>query len=119
MASYITYGALDVITTLLAAATWYGAWGSGSEAPSRSSTTLSSEESEARQETTLTQESNAQTNDTLVASFTMTSDGSKTITNAGVLSASTLGTLIFVTNFSGITLSVGKTVAFTCRLRLK
>ena len=119
MADYITYGALDVITTLLATTTWYGAWGSGSEAPSRSSTTLSSEESEARQEATLTQESNAQTNDTLVASFTMTSDGSKTITNAGVLSTSTVGTLILVSNFSGISLSLGNTIAFTFRLRLR
>lgn len=119
MADYITYGALDVITTLLAAATWYGAWGSGNTAPSRASTTLSEEESEARQETTLTQESNAQTNDTLVASFTMTSDGSKTITNAGVFSASTVGTLIFIANFSGIALSIGNTIAFTCRLRLR
>lgn len=119
MADYITYGALDVITTLLAGATWYGAWGSGSEAPSRASTTLSGEESEARQAATLTQESNGQTNDTLVASYTMTSGGSKTITNTGVLSASTVGTLILVANFSGIALSLGNTVAFTFRLRLR
>lgn len=118
MADFITYGALGIFTALLDDAKWYGAWGSGSAAPSRSSTTLSSEETEARVLVTLTRETNAQANDTLVGSFVMTSGGSKTITNAGVFSASSLGTLIQITNFSGITLSLGNTIAFTFRLRL-
>jgi len=119
MGDVLTYDALAAITDILDAQTWYGGWGTGAGAAARTDHTLSTEASEAREVAVLTRETISQTNDTLVASFTMTADGAKTITNAGVLTASPGGTLVLHSSFTGIPVTLAQTFAFVFKLRFK
>ena len=120
MADVFTYAALAWLTDILDAQTLYGSWGTGNATASRSDTTLDTEATESRVSATLTRETISQTNDTLVCSFTMTCNATdKTIYNAGVLSASTVGTLILKSNFSGVPVTSGNTIAFVFKLRFK
>ncbi|MFQ5500445.1 MAG: hypothetical protein ACE5FH_12320 [Candidatus Zixiibacteriota bacterium] len=47
---------------------------------------------------------------------TMTADGAKTITNAGIFTASTGGILILHSDFTGISLALGDKIEFTFTL---
>lgn len=118
MPDVLTYGGLAVITDILDASSWYGSWGTGAVAAARANTTLSSEATEARQAVVLRKETTSQTDDTLVGTYTMTCNATaKTITNAGVLTASSAGKLILQTSFAGQALTVGNTIAFTFKLK--
>jgi fructose-1,6-bisphosphatase/inositol monophosphatase family enzyme len=119
MASGIcTYGAVGVIVNILSGETWYGSWGTGSAAASRSSTELSSEATESRVECALSVTTISVTDDTLVISFAMTCNATaKTIRNAGVFSAA--GTLLFILSFDGVPVVNGQTINFLFRARIK
>lgn len=96
----------------------YIGWGTGAGTAAVGDTTLFTEASEARvgpagSGVTLSQPSA----DTLQITGTMTAGGSKTITNAGVFTASTAGTLILKADFTGIPLLAGDSIAFTWTLQ--
>jgi hypothetical protein len=81
---------LDAIISNQTAFTQYGGWGTGAGTAAKVDTALFTEGSEARVATTRSQYAV----DKLRHVFQIVADAGKTITNAGVLSASTDGTLI-------------------------
>ena len=91
-----------------AARTWYVGWGTGVDTADKTDTTLSTEASEARVSATMSQPSA----DVNRFSATITADGTKTITNAGVLSASTSGVLLLFSDFTGVALTASDSIAF-------
>lgn len=90
------------------------AWGTGAGTTAATDTTLFTEASESRASCTTTQQTTTTTNDTWRAVGTMTVAGSgKTITNAGLLDASSSGNLFFKADFTGLALNVGDSITFT------
>jgi hypothetical protein len=90
-------------------ADWYVGWGTGAGTAAKADTTLFSEASEARVAATMTQP----TADANRFTATLTCAGAgKTITNAGVFNASTTGTLLLKSDFTGVALEVGDSIQF-------
>ena len=89
--------------------TQYIGWGTGTGTHSKTSTALFTESTEARVAATRSQPAA----DKIRYIGTLTADSAKTITNAGVLSASTGGTLILASDFTGISLAAGDSIQFT------
>lgn len=102
----------DIIDGTTAAPTWYIGWGTGADTADKTDTTLSTEASESRVAASTSQPASNQNQFT----GTITADGTKTITNAGVLSASTSGTLLLFSDFTGVALTSGDQIAFTFTL---
>lgn len=92
---------------------FYIGWGTGAGTAAKGDTTLFTEAAESRVTTTNTQP----TADTLRMVGTLTAAGGQTITNAGVLSASTSGALICKGDFTGVVLSAGDAMEFTFDLQ--
>lgn len=115
----VNNGGKGYITGLLAAQTFYMAWGTGATGAAITNTTISTESSdESRVSTTNTQATTTTTNDTLVMTATNTcAVGSKTITNFGVLTASSSGTLIEQTTGYTDALAVGDAIAMTLKIQ--
>jgi hypothetical protein len=115
MANVFTQAGEDFITDLVdgtvagAPANWYIAWGTGAGTAVKGSTTLFTEAAEARVTATESQP----TSDTNRFVGTITAAAGKTITNAGVLSASTSGTLFIHSDFTGVVLALGDSIQFT------
>jgi hypothetical protein len=87
-------------------------WGTGAGTANKTDTTLFTEASEARVSGTVTTNgSGASAKYQVVA--TITANGSKTITNAGNLDASTVGNLIVHGDFTGIALATNDQIQFT------
>lgn len=89
-------------------------WGTGAGTTAATDTTLFTEASEARAVCTASQQTTTTANDTyrLVGTLTVAGAG-KTITNAGLLDASSAGNLYFKTDFTGVALNVGESIQFT------
>ena len=104
---------VDLIDATVAVATHYGAWGTGAGTAAVGDTTLFTEASESRVAVTKSQPSA----DTNQWQWTMTANGAKTITNAGVFSASSGGTLIIKGDFTGIALALNDQIQFTATLQ--
>ncbi len=92
----------------------YVGWGTGAGTAAVGDTTLFTEASEARVSATRSQPSA----DTIRWVATITADGTKTITNAGNLTASSGGTLIVKGDFTGVALLAGDSIAFTIDLQI-
>ncbi len=105
----ITADILDGTTT---APTWRVGWGTGGGTAGKSDTTLFTEASESRVVSALTQPSPN------VNQFisTITADGSKTITNAGVFDVAAAGEMLLKSDFSGIALALNDKIEFTFQL---
>jgi len=88
---------------------WYIGWGTGGGTAAKPDTTLFTEASESREIATKSQP----TADANRFVATMTADGVKTITNAGVLDAATTGNLLLKSDFAGILLAASDTIQFT------
>jgi hypothetical protein len=88
-------------------------WGTGAGTAAKADTTLFTEAAETRATATLTQPS-AEVNQ-FAGTITVASAG-KTITNAGVLTLVTGGTLILKSDFTGLALNVGDSIVFTFQL---
>lgn len=101
-----------VVDELDAYGTYYVGWGTGAGTAAVTDTTLFTEASESRVATTDTQPSA----NILQWVGTITADGTKTITNAGIFSASTSGTMIVKSDFTGIALTAGDKIEFTFQL---
>lgn len=97
---------LDGTTTV--PATWYIGWGTGAGTAAKADTALFAEASEARVPATMSQP----TADANRFTGTITADGSKTITNAGVFTASTAGTLLLKSDFTGVSVESGDSIQF-------
>jgi hypothetical protein len=102
----------DLIDGTVAAPTWTAAWGTGAGTAAKGDTTLFTEAAEARGNTTNTQPIANQNQ--FVA--TVTSLSAQTITNAGVFDAASAGTMLLKSDFTGIALAVGDSIAFTFQL---
>lgn len=91
---------------------WYVAWGTGAGTAAKGDTALFTEAAEARVITTDSQPA-ADNNQWLGL---LTSASVQTITNAGILSASTGGTLLLHSDFTGVVLANGDKIEFTFQL---
>jgi len=87
-------------------------WGTGAGTHVKGSTTLFTEASETRVGATKSQPAV----DKNQWQGTLTADGTKTITNAGIFSLVTAGTLILAADFAGIPLLLNETIKFTFTL---
>jgi len=88
---------------------WYIAWGTGAGTAAKGDTTLFTEASESRVTATEAQPSSNVNRLT----GTITADGTKTITNAGVFDASTSGNMVLKSDFTGVALVASDQIAFT------
>jgi len=117
MATVLTQVGEEWIVDVLdgtAPGTQYIGWGTGAGTAGKSDTTLFTEASEARQSVTRSQP----VADKIRYVATMTADGAKTITNAGVLTALTAGTLIIHGDFTGIPLQQNDQIQFTIDMEI-
>jgi len=103
---------VDIMDSTVAQPTWYIGWGTGADTADKTDTTLSTEAAEARVAATMSQPASNQNR--FVA--TITSASGQTITNAGALSASTSGTLLLFSDFTGVVLANGDKIEFTFTL---
>lgn len=118
MADVFTQAGEELVTDIMDGTTavpanWYVGWGTGAGTAVKGSTTLNTEAAESRVATTDTQP--AADKNQFVA--TLTSASAQTITNAGVFSASTSGTLLIHSDFTGIALGIGDKIEFTFGLQ--
>lgn len=95
--------------TANAPANWYIGWGTGAGTAAKGDTTLFTEASEARVTATESQP----TADANRFVGTITADGTKTITNAGVFDASTTGNMFLISSFTGVALNASDSIQFT------
>lgn len=93
-----------------------GAWGTGAGTAAVTDTTLFTEASEARVTATLTQQLVNVANDTFQMVYTLVANGTKTITNAGVFDAATVGNLFVKGDHAGIPLLINDSIAYTFKL---
>jgi hypothetical protein len=113
MANIFTSAGEELVADLVegnasAPANYYIAWGTGSGTAAKNSTALFTEASEARVVAALSQP----TADKNRFVGTITAAAGKTITNAGVFTASTSGTLFLHSDFTGIALATNDTINF-------
>lgn len=114
MANIFTQAGEEFLTdlvdgTVTAPANWYIGWGTGAGTAAKGDTTLFTESAESRVIATESQP----TTDTNRLLALMTASAGRTITNAGVLSASTGGTLFIHSDFTGVVLATGDKIEFT------
>lgn len=95
-------------------------WGTGAGTAAASDTTLFTEDNDGRATATLSQQTTTVTGDTYQAVGTITSTGTKTITNAGLFDAATEGTgnMLVKGDFTGIPLLSGDSIEFTIKLQV-
>lgn len=94
----------------------YVAWGTGAGTAGETDTTLFTEASEDRVDGTNTIVTTTVTNDTYQVVGTITADGTKTITNAGLFDASTSGDMYVKGDFTGIALNADDSIQFTFKI---
>lgn len=114
MANIFTQAGEEIVADIIDAtvgvpANWFVAWGTGAGTAVKGSTTLFTEAAEARVAATKSQP----TTDTNRFVATITASSGKTITNAGVLSASSGGSLLLHSDFAGVALASGDAIQFT------
>jgi hypothetical protein len=111
MASQVQNGGLARITSLLAAASWWLGWGTGSAA-AKTATNVTAP-GEARSSATPAQATTTVTNDKLVLTATITATATRSITEVGAFDAVTAGAMDFYADFTAIALASGDSIAFT------
>lgn len=103
----------DPATRASQVTTYYGAWGAGATAPALTDTTLVTENPEARVATTITQQTTSSTGDTVRHVFEITATGNRTVQEAGVLTATSAGTLVYRGTHGSLTIETGDRVEYT------
>jgi hypothetical protein len=111
MASQVQNNGLARITSLLAAASWWLGWGTGS-AVAKSANAVTAP-GEARQSATATQGTTTVANDKLVLTATITASATRAITEVGAFDAVSAGNMDFYADFTAINLVSGDSIAFT------
>ena len=94
----------------------YVDWGTGTNAPAAADTTLQTPGGEARTNGTKSKQTTNFANDTFQVIGTLTATGVKTITEAGLFDAATVGNMVVRGTFTGIPLGIGDTVQFTIQI---
>ena len=102
----------DILDGTTAAPTWYVGWGTGAGTAAKGDTTLFTEASETRIAATMSQPS-ANVNRAVAE---ITADGTKTITNAGILSAVSSGILLVHGDHTGVAVVSGDKIEYTIDL---
>lgn len=121
-ATVITNGGQAIVTNrMIGSGTEpkYVAWGTGAGTAAAADTTLFTESTEeARTNGTSSRVTTTVTNDTyqVVGTITVATSG-KTITNVGLFDASTSGNLYFKSDFTGLALAIGDSIAFTLKIK--
>jgi hypothetical protein len=110
---YTDAGEALVVDDIEAARSYYIHWGTGAGVAAKGDTSLTTPGSEARVLAVASQPA-ADTN-RFVA--TLTADGAKTITEAGLFSALTVGTMLIRGDFTGIVLALNDKIEFTIDLQ--
>jgi hypothetical protein len=118
MADVFTQAGEELLTDILdetvaVPADWYIGWGTGAGTAAKGDTTLFTESAEARVIGTASQPA-ADQNQWV---GTITSAGSQTITNAGLLSASSGGTLFIHGDHAGVALTSGDKIEYTIQIQ--
>lgn len=117
--SRVQNSGLARITSLLAAASWFLQWGTGSAAAATATTVTTTSTTEARASTTATQTTTTVTNDTLQLVGTITAAGTRVITEVGAFDAAgtgsppTGGLMDIYGDFAVINLNQGDSITFT------
>ena len=95
----------------------YLQWGTGNNAL-QTANAVTTAAAEARTTGSMSAVTTTVTNDTLQVTGTITCAGAgKTISELGVMDASTAGNMIFYFDFTGIALLVGDSIAFTTQVK--
>lgn len=119
MTARVQNNGLARITSLLAAASWWLQWGTGSAAAASANAVTTTSTTEARVAATPAQGTTTVTNDKLVLTGTITSAGSRAITEVGAFDAvgtgspPTGGNMDLYGDFTTINLASGDSLAFT------
>ena len=95
----------------------YVAWGTGAGTSGTSDTNLFTEASETRVVGNQSRITTTATNDTFQVVGTLTANGTKTITNAGLFDASTNGNMLIKGDFTGVPLLTNDQIQFTFTLQ--
>jgi hypothetical protein len=115
MANVVTDVGLGLVTAAMAASSHkYIAWGTGTTGAAVGDTALETESAEDRTSGTQSQQQTTTANDTYRVVGTITATGTRAITEMGVLSADTAGSLLGRAVFAAVNLVSGDSVAFTC-----
>jgi len=122
MPYYVTNKGLEIIANRIKGSgtePLYIAWGTGSTPASPTATALDTEASEARVAGSSSIDSELSLNDTYRVIGAIVADGTKTITEWGLFDAAVAGNLLAIETVSpGKSMTVGKLIAFTFRIRL-
>lgn len=92
-------------------------WGTGAGTAAIADTTLFTESTEARVSGASTQQTTTTANDTYQVIGTIVAAAGKTITNAGLLDALTVGNLFMKGDFAGLPLLTGDSIQFTMQVQ--
>ena len=118
MADVFTSAGEEILTDILdgtvaVPANWYVGWGTGAGTAAKGDTTLFTESAESRVAGTASQPA-ADTNQWVA---TLTSGSTQTITNAGLFSASTGGTLFIHADHASTALASGDKIEYTFQIQ--
>lgn len=119
MASQTQNAGLARVTQLLAAASWWLQWGSGSGKATNATAVTTTSTTESRASATASQQTTTVTDDTLRLVATITAAGTRAITEVGAFDAAgsgsppTGGNMCYYADFSVINLASGDSIAFT------
>ena len=115
MANVVTNVGLGLVTAAMAASSnKYLDWGTGVSAAAVTDTALETPSAEARTSGTQSQQETNTANDTYRIVGTITATDTRAITEAGVFSASTDGSMLGHAVFSAVNLAASDSIAFTC-----
>ncbi len=103
---------VDILDGTVSPPTYHVGWGTGAGTADKADTTLFTESAETRIVTTQTQPAV----DKNQFKGTITASAGRTITNAGILSLITGGTLLLKSDFTGVVLASGDKIEFTFTL---
>lgn len=120
MATILVNAGKDIVTNRIKAAGTepvYVGWGTGAGTAAIADTTLFTESAEARTSGTSTRVTTTTTNDTYQVVGTIVATAGRTITNAGLLDASSAGNLFMKGDFTGVVLASGDSIQFTMQVQ--
>lgn len=111
------------VTAALAALSWWFQWGTGSAAAASANVVTTTTTTESRAACAASQVTTTVTNDTLQLTGTITSAGTRAITEVGAFDAAgtgsppTGGNMDYYCDFSAINLLVNDSIAFTLKVQ--
>lgn len=120
MATVLTNAGKDILTNRvsgLGTEPKFVAWGTGAGTAAIADTTLFTESAEARTSGTSSRVTTTTTNDTYQVVGTIVASAGRTITNAGLFDALTVGNLFTKGDFAGVALLTGESIQFTWKVQ--